>query len=83
VDYFQQTLSMLSHLQRKAHNWIQDYRGLTQKNFDAMQPVYSSAKQDSASNRAPNWEGLGKVRSNVVESQQLGTSSPQQHDSST
>jgi len=32
VEYLQLPLSLLSHLRRKAHDWIKDYGGLSTKN---------------------------------------------------
>jgi hypothetical protein len=45
VNYYKRLPGLLSHLRRKAHDWIKDYGGLAQANFDAMTRQYSNAAE--------------------------------------
>ena len=35
-EYFNLPPSLLSHLRRKAHDWIMDYGGLNKKNYETI-----------------------------------------------
>ena len=45
VNYYERPPGLLSHLRRKAHDWIKDYGGLAQANFDAATRQYSNAAE--------------------------------------
>jgi hypothetical protein len=60
VEYFNQPLSILSHLRRKAQKWRMDYGGLTQPNLDAIRKLYGNAEV----NETPEREVLGGITGN-------------------
>ncbi|KAF3013592.1 hypothetical protein E8E12_000155, partial [Didymella heteroderae] len=59
VEYLQLPPSLLSHLRRKAHDWIKDYGGLSPKNYAIIQELLS-ASSESLLRRTP----LGDVSGN-------------------
>lgn len=60
TDYLQLPPSLLSHLRRKAHDWIKDYGGLSPKNYAIIQELLSSSLEG-----LPGRTPLGDVSGNV------------------
>lgn len=60
VEYLDLPPSLLSHLRRKAHDWIKDYGGLSASNYDMIQEVLSGSPTGSTE-RAPLQETSGNA----------------------
>ena len=57
VDYFDQTPGMLSHLRRKAHDWIKDYAGLSVENITAANR-FQNGQREFAETPEPSERGV-------------------------
>ena len=57
VDYFDQTLGMLSHLRRKAHDWMKDYAGLSVENITAANR-FQNGQREFAETPEPSERGV-------------------------